>query len=67
MLAKGFATEALRLGHRWLAAQSFGGRTVCMMDPKHKASIRVAEKCGYGLLRIDRDEWGPLQLMERVV
>ncbi len=64
---KGFATEALRLGHRWFDAQSFGGRTVCMMDPKHEDSIRVAEKCGYGLLRIDRDEWGPLQLMERVV
>jgi len=62
---RGLATEAMTLAHRWFDAQPFGGRTVCMIDTEHRGSIRVAEKCGYHLLRITRDQWGPVQLMER--
>ncbi|MGB3313766.1 MAG: GNAT family N-acetyltransferase [Albidovulum sp.] len=63
---RGLASEAAEIVHRWFDSQRFGGRTVCMMDVDHAGSIRVAEKCGYRLLRLDEDEWGPLQLMERV-
>lgn len=61
----GLATEAMALVHDWFDANDAGGRTVCMMDPEHESSIRVAEKCGYRLLRVVKDEWGPLRLMVR--
>ncbi len=63
---RGYASEAAALAHGWLDTQPFGGRSVCGMDPDHDGSIRVAEKTGYHLMRRSEDEWGKMQLMERV-
>ena len=62
---KGFATEALQAALGWMDRQGFGNKTVCMMGAGHGASIRVAEKCGYLLLREAQDEHGPVRLMAR--
>lgn len=45
---KGYATEAVRAALAW-GADHFGprARTVCMIDPENRASLRVAEKAGY--------------------
>ncbi len=63
---KGYASEAAGLAHGWLDAQSFGGRSVCMMGVGHLASLRVAEKIGYRKLGTAEDEAGTVQLMERI-
>src|SRR6266700_2377014 len=44
---KGYATEAVAAVVAW-GDERFGkARTACIIDPGNKASIRVAEKCGY--------------------
>jgi RimJ/RimL family protein N-acetyltransferase len=45
----GFATEATRAVSAWGDARFDGQRTVCLIDPENASSIRVAQKCGYGL------------------
>ncbi|MCK4861217.1 MAG: GNAT family N-acetyltransferase [Rhodobacteraceae bacterium] len=62
---KGFATEAMLAALGWMDRQSFGNRTVCMIGTDHNASIRVAEKCGYSLLREAQDKDGDIVLMTR--
>jgi len=45
---RGFATEAVRAILAW-GEHHFGTpRSVCIIRPSNLASIRVAEKCGYG-------------------
>ncbi len=63
---QGNAGEAVSLAHSWLDFQPFGGRSVCGVDPQHAASIRVAIKTGYRVMRTEKDAWGPVQLMERI-
>lgn len=43
---KGYATEALMATHAWLDEMR-PGRSVCIIEPDHAASIRVAQKLGY--------------------
>ena len=44
---KGYATEAVRAVVEW-GDRRFGRvRTVCLIHPDNRASLRVAEKCGY--------------------
>jgi RimJ/RimL family protein N-acetyltransferase len=43
---RGFATEAVRALTAWSDAQ-LAPRTVCIINPENRASIRVAEKCGF--------------------
>jgi RimJ/RimL family protein N-acetyltransferase len=44
---KGYATEGVKAVQAW-GDKTFGpARTVCIIDPEHRASIRVAEKCGF--------------------
>ena len=62
---KGYATEACSAAVGWMDRQSFGDRTVCMIGSDHIASIRVAEKCGYTLLREAQDKDGDIVLMTR--
>lgn len=42
----GYATEAMIAILAWFDA-AFGGRTVCMIEPRNTASERIAEKLGY--------------------
>jgi len=44
---QGFATEAVGAIAAWGDRQFGGGRSVCMIDPENRASLRVAEKTGY--------------------
>ena len=44
----GYATEALAAALAWLDAQQRFERSVCLIAPTNVASIRVAEKAGYG-------------------
>jgi|LGVE01.1.fsa_nt_gb RimJ/RimL family protein N-acetyltransferase len=62
---KGLATEAMSAALGWMDTQSFGHHTVCMIGAGHSASIRVAEKCGYTLMRETADEHGDIVLMTR--
>jgi RimJ/RimL family protein N-acetyltransferase len=44
---KGYATEAVRAAVAW-GDERFGAvQTVCLIHPDNRASMRVAEKCGY--------------------
>lgn len=44
---KGFATEAVMCATAWGDANLQSKRTVCMIDVENRASVRVAEKCGF--------------------
>ena len=44
---RGLATEAVAAAIAWGDANLAAGRTVCLVDPAHAASIRLAEKNGY--------------------
>jgi RimJ/RimL family protein N-acetyltransferase len=63
---KGFATEALGATLHWLEREKATPRTVCMIDPTHVASARVAEKCGYRLWQIARYKGSDCHLFERL-
>jgi RimJ/RimL family protein N-acetyltransferase len=45
---KGYATEALAAALAWLDGQERFERSVCLIAPTNVASIRVAEKAGFG-------------------
>lgn len=44
---RGLATEAMQAAIAWGDANFTSDVTACLFDPQHKASIRVAAKCGY--------------------
>lgn len=44
----GYATEAVSKMLQWADAELSSKKTVCMIDPTHSASIKVAKKIGYG-------------------
>jgi RimJ/RimL family protein N-acetyltransferase len=46
---KGFATEALAAALEWLDRQERYDRSVCLINPGNAASLRVAEKAGFGM------------------
>ncbi len=43
----GYATEAAQAALRWLERALGPQRTVCIINDENRASVRVAEKCGY--------------------
>lgn len=43
----GYATEAVRAVIGWAKEQLGSDRLVCIIDPEHAASLRVAERCGF--------------------
>ncbi|MGJ3231033.1 MAG: GNAT family N-acetyltransferase [Oceanicaulis sp.] len=45
---KGYATEAMGAALAWLDARPEGARSCCLINPANAASIRVADKLGYG-------------------
>ncbi|MDH4412531.1 MAG: GNAT family N-acetyltransferase [Rhizobium sp.] len=44
---RGLATEVMQAAHVWMDGHNPHGHSVCILDPEHQASLRVAEKCGY--------------------
>lgn len=44
---RGIATEAVMAALQWADHHIAGSHTVCLFDPEHEASLRVAEKAGY--------------------
>jgi len=44
---RGYATEAMRAAIAWGDAHFEAARTVCIIAPDNRPSIRVAETCGY--------------------
>jgi len=44
---KGYAAEAVKAAHDWLANRKGPTRTVCIIHPDNSASIRLAEEIGY--------------------
>ena len=44
---KGIATEAVQCMHQWADQQRDWSETVCIFDPEHMTSHRVASKVGY--------------------
>jgi len=65
----GYATEAVGAALAWADARPQLARSFCIIEPDNRASIRVAEKCGYrdprpityegvSLLRFERDSSG---------
>jgi RimJ/RimL family protein N-acetyltransferase len=62
---RGYATEAVTATLAWRDRHVPGSRTVCMIGPDNAASLRVADKCGFGFVG-DADYHGPVKLFERV-
>ena len=63
---QGYATEAVKAALGWAEA-NFGPdcRTVCLIAPENRASLRVAEKCGYREFTRTTYHDGPTILLER--
>jgi len=47
----GVASEAVRLICDFIRGNEFGSCAVIRVDPDNRASVRVAEKCGFALVR----------------
>ncbi len=62
---RGFATEAVAAFVAWGDEKFSRTRTVCMIEPEHGASIRVAEKTGYRQYAETDYMNGPVLLFER--
>ncbi|MGA7675318.1 MAG: GNAT family N-acetyltransferase [Rhizomicrobium sp.] len=48
---KGYATEAVRAAQAWGDVHFGKVRTCCIIAPENRASLRVAEKCGFRILQ----------------
>lgn len=44
---KGYALEAMTAALDWFDAHAFSSRSVCIIEPRNTASIRLAEKLGF--------------------
>jgi RimJ/RimL family protein N-acetyltransferase len=64
---KGYATEALQAALAWGDEHLTSHRTVCMIAPENAPSIRVAEKCGYGIFERGTFAGNPALFLERVL
>lgn len=64
---RGLATEAVRAVQAWGDEHFAGGRTVCIIDPEHVASLRVAQKTGFVETGRIKYKEQPLVLLERNV
>lgn len=61
---KGYATEALTATHTWLD-ELHPGRSICIIEPDHAASIRVAQKLGYTNFARSNYKSTPMLIFER--
>lgn len=62
---RGLATEAMRAALDWLDARAAHPRSFCIFDPAHGASLRVAEKLGYGDPVDGRHDGAPARILFR--
>lgn len=62
---QGLATEAVQAVVAWGETQFAGARTVCLIDPGNRPSLRVAEKCGYREYARTTYKTQPVLLFER--
>ncbi len=62
---KGYATEAVRAAVAWGDLRFRSARTVCLIGPENLASIRVAQKCGYGVFERTLFNDQPALFLER--
>jgi RimJ/RimL family protein N-acetyltransferase len=62
---QGLATEAVLAMHQWADTYFGGSKTVCIIDPRNAASLRVAEKCGYHEVLRTTYRGDPTVLFER--
>jgi len=63
---KGYATEAARAALAWGERELAMTRAVCMIDPDHRGSLRVAEKCGFTRFAETTFKESPVVLLERL-
>ena len=61
----GVATEAVRAVLGWADRHLNRIRTVCLIDPENRGSVRVAEKCGYREFHRTTYKDHPVVLFER--
>jgi RimJ/RimL family protein N-acetyltransferase len=47
MHGKGYGTQAVRAALAWTDGRFADPRTICLIDPENRPSLRVAEKCGF--------------------
>ncbi|TPW33611.1 GNAT family N-acetyltransferase [Martelella alba] len=62
---RGLASEAVAAAIAWGDQYLEADRTVCIFDPQHAASIRVAEKNGYQEMAMGEYRGQPTLIMER--
>ena len=62
---KGYATEAVQAVVEWGKGHFGSARTVCLIHPENKRSVRVAEKCGYKEFHRTTYKGQPTILLER--
>lgn len=62
---RGIATEALGAALAWADANFTVDHTVCILDPEHEASRRLAERCGYRRSHMANFMDQPTMVMQR--
>lgn len=62
---QGFATEAVRRMMGWADTSIEARKTVCIFDPRHAASVHVAQKTGYVEINTASYKGKPVLVMER--
>lgn len=62
---RGIATEALAGALTWADESFTVDRTVCILDPEHEASRRLAERCGYRQSHVATFMDQPTMVMQR--
>jgi RimJ/RimL family protein N-acetyltransferase len=62
---RGYATETVRAAVAWGDERFDWPETACIIDPANVASIRVAEKCGYGLSQQTQYHGHPAYIFRR--
>ncbi|MFK7746332.1 MAG: GNAT family N-acetyltransferase [Roseobacter sp.] len=61
---QGWGGEAVAAAHDWFD-RVITGRLVCMIDPAHTASVRIAQRMGYTHMRDAEHAGAVVHLMER--
>lgn len=64
---QGYGREAVGMAHAWFDAQTFGGRSVAMIELGHAGSFAVAERLGYRPMREVEDTGDRVMLLRRDV